>query len=817
MKATKCVNAMPAGRSRDLYVSHAAFRRIVAEQGERILGVVNNVIRSQGIRGSIVNRADNEDKFELLQECNDALLEKINTNLDDLLGYRNPQDALIVSENFVEPESRKSLNRSWTSQAESSTSIKSAKLLTARNIQRPQATFKTPVDNSNNAFCPRLTYKPHSIKPLAILPEYDEQDQIIAYTHPYEVELEKFEPDEEVLKEKEPIQPVPIESGDLMYVDTENQLKVALSEMQKETELAVDVEHHSYRTFQGITCLLQISTRTKDYIFDTIALREELHILNEVFTNPKILKVFHGAMMDVDWLQRDLSIYIVNMFDTFEASKRLNFARFSLAFLLNHYCKIDVDKTFQLADWRMRPLLEELIDYARQDTHYLLFIYDCCRNDLLKASHGNTNLLKSVYQASKETCKKRFNKPQIGPNSFMDIYRKSKKVFDNRQLFALKQIFAWRDKTARAEDESYGYVLPNHMMLQIAESLPREMQGIMACCNPIPPLVKQNLPTLHQFVLKAREQSLVKAVPDEATTHRDSQISNHRDFENPLYCPHDILPADTLPCLLTSLSAVPSVKPIPQEVKLIRPKLTVFCSEVEDRAKKVKQPLFVTPYQRYKIYLPTAQAQKEKEDIENIKPLCPEPAPPEKRKLDDDEEAEDTSKVERIIKKRKLNLPGPSHSIEIFNGHPDQSSEDEEKNLVEELASSRTNGTPKGTPQQQKNVNNKPLSKKKQRQLEKRRKQQDNSVEKVKGQSQPNQLPADGKMGDNNRRAKQQRNKQVFKNNRQDSNQPVDFSHINYDRFGGGSKQTPKKQFEITQKFQSKNQNKKNHRGNFKK
>lgn len=100
--------------------------------------------------------------------------------------------------------------------------------------------------------------------------------------------------------------------------------------------------------------MLQISTREKDYIIDTLVLRDELHLLNEAFTNPKIVKVFHGADSDVEWLQRDLSIYIVNMFDTHQAAKRLGLARLSLAFLLKMYCNIEADKTFQLADWRMR-------------------------------------------------------------------------------------------------------------------------------------------------------------------------------------------------------------------------------------------------------------------------------------------------------------------------------------------------------------------------------------------------------------------------------------------------------------------------------
>lgn len=92
----------------------------------------------------------------------------------------------------------------------------------------------------------------------------------------------------------------------------------------------------------------------------------------------------------------------------------------------------------------------------------------------------------------------------------MDFYRKGKRIFDNRQLYALKELYKWRDTISREEDESTGYVLPNHMLLQIAESLPREMQGILACCNPIPPLVKANLLNLHQFILRAREQSLNK-------------------------------------------------------------------------------------------------------------------------------------------------------------------------------------------------------------------------------------------------------------------------------------------------------------------
>lgn len=118
----------------------------------------------------------------------------------------------------------------------------------------------------------------------------------------------------------------------------------------------------------------------------------------------------------------------------------------------------------------------------------------------------------------------------------------------------------WRDTIARQEDESCGYVLPNHMMLQIAESLPREMQGILACCNPIPPLVRQNLQQLHQFILKAREQPLVKPVLEVQTINRGAALIKNKDLTGHLFCPHDLTYnlefRDDLPTLLGTHGAI---------------------------------------------------------------------------------------------------------------------------------------------------------------------------------------------------------------------------------------------------------------------
>ena len=105
---------------------------------------------------------------------------------------------------------------------------------------------------------------------------------------------------------------------------------------------------------------MQISTREQDFLIDTLELRSSLHTLNDSFTNPRITKVMHGADSDVMWLQRDFGLYLVGLFDTGQAARTLEHQSFALAHLLKHYCGVTANKAFQMADWRIRPLTEDM-------------------------------------------------------------------------------------------------------------------------------------------------------------------------------------------------------------------------------------------------------------------------------------------------------------------------------------------------------------------------------------------------------------------------------------------------------------------------
>lgn len=65
-----------------------------------------------------------------------------------------------------------------------------------------------------------------------------------------------------------------------------------LKELKNATEIAVDLEHHDTRSYVGLVSLMQISTRNQDWIVDTLKpWRQDLQVLNQVFADPKIVKV----------------------------------------------------------------------------------------------------------------------------------------------------------------------------------------------------------------------------------------------------------------------------------------------------------------------------------------------------------------------------------------------------------------------------------------------------------------------------------------------------------------------------------------------
>jgi exosome complex exonuclease RRP6 len=120
----------------------------------------------------------------------------------------------------------------------------------------------------------------------------DSTNNYFRYKHPYETEILQLKYPDAIYQKADPIQYLPVESTSAIFVDSEEGVLEMLNELKNATEIAVDLEHHDTRSYVGLVSLMQISTRNKDWIVDTLKpWRQNLQVLNEVFADPKIVKV----------------------------------------------------------------------------------------------------------------------------------------------------------------------------------------------------------------------------------------------------------------------------------------------------------------------------------------------------------------------------------------------------------------------------------------------------------------------------------------------------------------------------------------------
>lgn len=116
------------------------------------------------------------------------------------------------------------------------------------------------------------------------------------YRHPYETEISQLKYPNAVYQTADPIHYLPVEGTSATFVDTPEAVQEMLEELKNAKEIAVDLEHHDARSYVGLVSLMQISTRNKDWIIDTLKpWRQDLQVLNEVFADPDIIKVSYNG------------------------------------------------------------------------------------------------------------------------------------------------------------------------------------------------------------------------------------------------------------------------------------------------------------------------------------------------------------------------------------------------------------------------------------------------------------------------------------------------------------------------------------------
>lgn len=137
--------------------------------------------------------------------------------------------------------------------------------------------------------------------------------------------------------------------------------------------------------------------------------------------------------------------------------------------------------------------------YARSDTHFLLYIYDNMRNELIDKSNPEVpdeNRTEIVLQKSKETSLLRYERQVYnsetgkGAGGWYPLLVKTPALFNNEQFSVFRAVHEWRDKIAREDDDSCPFIMPNHVIFSIAKHLPKDLIALTSVAHPISYSVK---------------------------------------------------------------------------------------------------------------------------------------------------------------------------------------------------------------------------------------------------------------------------------------------------------------------------------------
>jgi len=341
-----------------------------------------------------------------------------------------------------------------------------------------------------------------------------------------------------------------------IWVNTSQGLTDAFQALESQPRIAVDTESNSLFAYQEQVCLIQISSPDTDFVIDPFELHD-LSLLGRLFQNPKQEKIFHASEYDLICLKRDYHFTFVNIFDTMIAARILGAAQVGLGSLIQKYFEITVDKKYQRANWGLRPLPPEMLDYARLDTYYLFKLRDTLELEL--SAH---NLLDLAYEDFINACKAEGHANGNGQGEYWKLAGSNH--VDTRQVTILKELCAYRDEQAKKADLPHFKVLSNDMLVEVSLHRPTTLNELSVVPHFSEKLVKRHGPGLLKAIARGETAPLVTRAknprPDDAFLARIDCLKEWRkNTAKKLEVESDVvLPREMLERIA---SAFPTTKP----------------------------------------------------------------------------------------------------------------------------------------------------------------------------------------------------------------------------------------------------------------
>jgi ribonuclease D len=260
------------------------------------------------------------------------------------------------------------------------------------------------------------------------------------------------------------------------YLDDTDSVNRFLDDIAGAKEIALDTEGASFHRFLDRIYLLQISTRERSAIIDPLPIGAPA-ALGALLESADVEVVFHDADYDLRLLHQDYGWHVTRIFDTRIAAQLLGIKSFGLAALLEQFFDVKLDKKHQRADWSMRPLTADMLEYAAQDTRYLLQLRDQMKAALEKAGRW--------HWAQEEFARLEGTRWEVEESMEGFLRMKGARDLTRRELAVLRELANWRDTIAEKLDRATFRVVGNEVLFELARRAPKNV-GELASIKGMP-------------------------------------------------------------------------------------------------------------------------------------------------------------------------------------------------------------------------------------------------------------------------------------------------------------------------------------------
>lgn len=268
----------------------------------------------------------------------------------------------------------------------------------------------------------------------------------------------------------------------VQWIAERKALEAVCQQASKAPFLAVDTEADSFHSYHAKVCLIQLSFDGEHVLVDPLSLsHDDLAPLGTLLADPEVPKIFHGADYDLRMLQKDFGFSVRGLADTQAAAQVLGEKHTSLAALVAKELGVQLDKRQQRADWARRPLPQEMLAYAVDDTRYL--------KPLLE------RLLVRVYALNRgswweEECKALervvYEPPPEDPWAFLRL--KGVRNLSPEALGRLAALWRLREELARAQDIPPFRIFSSELLIALATDPPVDL-GVLGATRGLAPRV----------------------------------------------------------------------------------------------------------------------------------------------------------------------------------------------------------------------------------------------------------------------------------------------------------------------------------------